>query len=592
LERQGGDATADRVRAGFSHFDHRNPYALTVFSHARNETLTALDFISALLSKQVTAAQASMSPVLKEAVPPGSLEYRTVKYVPASATEQRRIDLTRRGWKTDSFASAAEKISSAGARLQAEAEHESRYWEQISTLKAEGWAVSRHPRDSRSVGVHFGFSEAAPAFRNRGFAILRRGQDGNISLDRGVVPPRPLVVMVTVSIGEEGSGSSAIPYTQVMEDGPIEDQILQAHQTLFEEELFHEISRESRLLANQGVKMSMKSVEFDIGDNFNVQIRLVNPESEPAPINSHESAEGVAKAIALSLRILLAHAHERNLIRRSNAPPPMTLKARAFPEYALLRPVMSHLQHALHLDALRSFIASLLPPLSNAGVEAQAKFSALKSWSLQGLLEASSLHANNLLEPLTAPLESTMTLELPTTRTLELTVRTFLGQPIFGTEFSVKPLTYGPRNLIAPRLESVADVEKFICHVVMIDLAVYIEALHTTGEEGEKKADLPPPPPPPPPPHFLWKVADLHHGELCRQQAPHSTEKLQIRVWRDRIGIRHVSNVKKGSGDIVPYVWEANKVWKVTASGDREEANIQRLTELVGGTLQQTASGS
>jgi mediator of RNA polymerase II transcription subunit 17, fungi type len=555
---------------------------LTDFSHARNETLTALDFISALLSKQVTAAQASMSPVLKEAVSPGSLECRTVKYVPASTTEQRRIDMTRRGWKTESFASAAEKISSAGTRLQEEAEHESRYWEQISTLKAKGWAVSRLPRDSRSVGVHFGFSEAAPAFRNRGFAILRRGQDGNISLDRGVIPPRPLAVMVTVSMGEQGSGSSAIQHTQVMEDGPIEDQILQAHQTLFEEELFHEISREGRLLANQGVKMSMKTVEFDIGDNFNVQIRLINPEAEPAPVNSHESAEGVAKAIALSLRILLAHTHQRNLIRRSNAPPPMTLKARAFQEYALLRPVMSHLQHALHLDALRSFIASLLPPLSNAGVEAQAKFRALNNWSLQGLLEASSLHANNLLEPLTAPLESTMTLELPTKRTLELTVRTFLGQPVFGTEFSVKPLTYGPRNLSSPRLESVADVEKFICHVIMIDLAAYIEALHTPREEGEKRAengknraDLPP--------HFLWKVTDLHHGEFCRQKAPHSVEKLQIRVWRDRIGIRHVSNVKKGSGDIVPYVWEADKVWKVTASGSREEANKQRLVEVVRG---------
>jgi hypothetical protein len=269
----------------------------------------------------------------------------------------------------------------------------------------------------------------------------------------------------------------------------------------------------------------------------------------------------------------------------------MTLKARAFPEYALLRPVMSHLQRAFHLDALRSFIASLLPPLSNAGVEAQAKFSALNNWSLQDLLEASSLHVNNLLEPLTAPLESTMTLELPTKRNLELTVRTFLGQPVFGTEFSVKPLTYGPRNLSSPRLESVADVEKFICHVIMIDLATYIEALQNPREESEKraengknKADLPP--------YFPWKITDLHHGELCRQKAPHSIEKLQIRVWRDRIGIRHVSNVKKGSGDIVPYVWEADRFWKVTASGGREEANKQHLTEVVKGTLRQTASDS
>src|SRR5947209_19406580 len=156
--------------------------------------------------------------------------------------------------------------------------------------------------------------------------------------------------------------------------------------------------------------MSMKTVEFNIADDFNVQIRLANPESEPAPVNSHEPAEAVAKAIVLSLHILLAHTHQQNLLRRSNPPPPMTLKARAFPECALLRPVMSHLQHAFHLDGLRSFISSLLRPLVTDGVEAQAKFSTLKHWSLKDLLEASSLHANSLVETLTAQREATITL--------------------------------------------------------------------------------------------------------------------------------------------------------------------------------------
>ena len=394
----------------------------------------------------MTAAQASMSPVLKEAVPVGSLECQTVKYVPAPANEVRRLDMTRRGWKMDSFASAAKKISAAGSRLQEEAERESRYWEQISNLEAKGWAVSRLPRDSRTVGVHFGFAEAAPAFRNRGFAILRRGQDGNVNLDHNAIPPRPLIVVVTVSIGEQETGSSAIQHEQVTEDSPIEDQILQAHQTLSEEELFYEISREGRLLANQGVEMSNQSVQFEVGNKFNVRIRLANPETESPPANSNVSAEEIAKAIALSLHILLAHAHQQNHRRRSNAPSPMTLKAKAAPEYALLRPVMSHLQHISRLEFLRSLTASVLPPLAKAGIDLPAKIRPLVHWSLPASLGASLLQVNDLLEPLTVPLESTMTLELPTQRTLELTVRTFVGHPVFGTEFSVRPLSYGVKK--------------------------------------------------------------------------------------------------------------------------------------------------
>jgi mediator of RNA polymerase II transcription subunit 17 len=480
----------------------------------------------------------------------------------------------------DSFASAAEKITAAGSRLQEEAERESRYWEQISRLKAKGWAVSRLPRNSRAVGVHFGFAEAAPSFRKRGFAILRRDQDGNVSLDHSVIPPQPLAVVVTVSMGGQGSGSSAVQHPLATEDNMVEHQILQAHKTLSEEELFHEINREGRLLANQGVEISATAIKFGIGDETMVQLRLINPETESAPANSNASAEEMANVIALSLRILLAYAHQQNLHRRSNAPPPMTLKAKGIPEYALLRPVMSHLQHNSHLDALRAFTASVIPPLLNAGLNVGVRFSTLNHWNLPPTCEVSPLHASDLLQPLTAPLESTMTLELPTKRSLELTIRTFLGNPLYGTDFGVKALSYGTKTLSPPRLETVAEIEAFVCHVLMIDIAMSIEALHATSEQIMKKdhkaeagTALPAQP--------SWRLSDIHHGELSQRKFPGSIEKLQVRVWRDRLGLRYLSNVRIASGDIVPYIWEANKFWKSTASGRQEEAPKQLLAEVV-----------
>lgn len=498
--------------------------------------------------------------------------------------------MTRRGWKMDSFASAAEKISAAGLRLHEEAERESRYWDQISNLKAEGWAVSRLPRDSRTVGVHFGFTEAAPAFRNRGFAILRRGQDGNVSLDRSIISPRPLAVMVTVSVAGEGSGSSAMQHTHVTDETPIEDQILQANRALSEEELFHEVSREGRLLANQGVQMFSTVIKFDVGDKTNIQLCLINPETEPIPATSSTSAEEMANAIALSLRILLAHAHQQNLQRRSNAPPPMTLKARALPEYALLRPVMSHLQHTSSLDNLRAFTASVLLPLSNAGVNASVKFTLLNNLNWPKKLKASSWHAKDLLGPLTVPLESKMSFELPTRRSLDLTIRTFLGSPIFGTEFSVNPISYGTMTLSPPRLETVVEVQKFVCHVIMMDVAVFIEGLHKTSPQVVRQNDAGDTGPTPPA-QLSWNVSDIHHGELSLQKIPPATAKLQVRVWQDQLGLRHMSNVKKGTGDMVSYVWESDKLWKTTASG-RKEVPKQHLAAVAAATLHGTTSAS
>ena len=528
-----------------------------------------------------------MSPVLKEAVPVGSLECRIVKSAPASVSEKRKLDMTRLGWKMESFTSAAGKVSAAGSRLQEEAERESRYWEQISSLKARGWAISRLPQDSRSVGVHFGFAEAAPAFRNRGFAILRRGQDGNLRLDRGAILPRPLVVTVTVSMDGQECGSSGLQHDLITDNSPIEDQILQAYRALSEEELFHEISREGRLLANQGVYITSQSIMFDFGDKFSAQIRLVDPQVESPSIKSNASADEIAKAIALSLHVLLTHAHQQNHHRRSTAPSPIILKAKARSEYALLRPIMSHLQHISHLDFLRSLTASVLPPLSKSGIYVPAKFRPLINWNMPASWQASSLQANNLLEPLIAPLESTMTLELPTKRTLELTIRTFVGQPVFGTEFNIRPLTYGNKHLISPRLETVADVEKFVCRVFMVDLATFIEELHNKsrnggktdgiGESGTKLLAQP-----------WWSVTDLHHGELSLQKLPDSVEKLQVRVWRDRLGLRHVSNiVPKKSAEVVLYIWEADSSWRTTTSGGQEDTSGLHLSEV----LKQTVPG-
>ncbi len=553
-------------------------------SHARDETLTALDFISFLLSKHMVTAQNSMSPVLKEAVPTGSLDSRVIKSAPASASEESKIDQVRRRWKMHSFASAAEKISSTGVKLQEEAGRESKYWEQVSSLKAKGWAVSRLPRDSRTVGVHFGFSEAAPSFRSRGFAVLRRGQDGNIRLDCGLIPAKPAAIKVTISRNGHEAGSSIVRKPQVTDESPIEEQISQAQDTLADEELFHEIGREGRLLANQGVLISANSVKFSVGDDLEVQIHLVNPDAEPNAFDANAPSNDIAEAIAVSLRILLVYAHQRNLQWRSEPPPPMTLKPRSIPEYALLRPVICLMQHVSHLNSLRAFTATSVPPMHKAGLDVKAEFNVLSQLTLPVKEAELLLHPKALLEPLIAPLESNMIFGLFTKRKLELKIKTYLGPPIFGTVFIISPLNYGTNSLSPPRLETITDVESFLRHVLMVDVTSFIEELSASDRSHDKEQSTVDPAAQP-----SWRVTELHLGELSLQKQRNAIKKLQVKVWRNRLGLRYVSETAQGSSDLITWIWEARKCWKVTSEG-REEEVEQLLPDVIKELLEATAA--
>ena len=519
-------------------------------------------------------AQATMSPVLKQAVPVGSLESRVIKSLPQSATEKKRIDLVSQGWKMDCFDSAAEKISGAGLRLQDEAQRESRYWEQISQLKADGWAISRLPRDSRTVGVHFGFAEATPTFRNRGFAVLRRGREGYLLLDPVAIPAKPVAVQVIISGDGHEQGRSMLPKLQDTDDTPIDKQILQARNTLFEEELFYEISRESRILASYGVEMSARSISFHLENGWEVQMRLSDLEVESSSKVSTLPANKTAELIAFSVRALLSHAHELNFHRRSKPPLPMTLKARHVPEYALLRPVLSHLQHNSHMDSLRSFLAAVIPPLSNAGITAGTQISQLAHVDFSSLSKNSTLSPGPLVEALMAPLESKITFTLPTARLLDLKIKTFMGPPTFGTEYHVGPLSYKFGTLTPPRLAGVTDVEDFVCHALAVDIAFFVEALHSKNKLDDQS--------PEDPTSVGWRVINPHDGELSMPQKSRGDEKIQVKVWHNRLGLRFVSRASKHArrSENTTYVWEAGRVWKATAT-EREQFDKQQLSQVV-----------
>lgn len=257
---------------------------------------------------------------------------------------------------------------------------------------------------------------AAAEFRDRGLAALRRGEGGKVVLDQGLVRSVPKAVRVRIATGDDVVvGSSAVPAITDAETSSIEDLILQARNAIYEEELFHEINREARILTNQGVRIVDSKVIIALPDDHvhqdhrhqsrpdrtrrylrsqgrprqrQVWIDLVplaegisSWENDAATLqDSHtgpENSKGdipMAEAIALSIRILLSNAHRQNRRRRSQIPVPLTERKKPSPPYSILRPVMTHLFHRSAIDSVRALLQqSVVNPLRLAELEVAMK---------------------------------------------------------------------------------------------------------------------------------------------------------------------------------------------------------------------------
>ena len=453
----------------------------------------ALDFVSLVLSKHAPAtAESTMSPALRQAVPRGSLNCQLMTNNPPSMAESKAAHSISETYTLCGFSQAAEKLTEAASRLEGEADQESKYWKEVLLIQKKGWPLSKLPGDPCALAVHFGFQDAAPAYRSRGFAVLARNPDGTLRLDHNPLRPNP--VRVRASIVREGStcgcssaSTSSGEADSVVVAASIDQQILQARDTLFEDELFHELGREARLLANHGVTMSLKQIKVPMDDETHLQLDLKESESKHPAKESSKQDQSLAEAISLGLRILLSHAHEINLLRRSQPPLPLSLEPRSMPECALLRPLLGAMQHLKQRDQLVGLLRSLIEPLVTAGLpislkQAEASLNpgshnnaAYPSLPLSTMPSAQRNTAATLLESLTKPLATSFTLVLPTEREQTITAQTNFDPPIFGTEFnfSANTLTYHNVALSFLPVTTFEAIERLFRHLLLVDLVSF-----------------------------------------------------------------------------------------------------------------------
>ena len=300
---------------------------------------------------------------------------------------------------------------------------------------------------------------AAAEFRDRGVAALRRGENGKVILDQGLIYSAPKAVRVRMQ-AKDGSikSISTVPSAVDADTASIEELILQGRNAIYEEELFHEIRREARMLANQGVRIVDSTVVINLPDKSpSVVIDLV-PLGDATLVEDGRPHDGVgdgggggrdgrlAEGIALTLRLLLSNAHRQNLYRRSQPPPPLTERKRPLPPYALLRPVLGHLLHQSAVDSLRRLFKCLKDALQSAGLHARATLSVdiarprIPSSALSSLSSAKSV-MEEVIETFSSGQESSIQATWPGRTSLEVKIRTQASADpasfVLGTYYAV-----------------------------------------------------------------------------------------------------------------------------------------------------------
>jgi len=327
-------------------------------------------------------------------------------------------------------------------------------------------------------------------FRDRGLAALRRDQDGDVSLDRG---PRSSDRVLRVQIVQKGNvlsssyDSGFVPpknkddIVDDLEDMPIEQQIFQARNAIFDEELLSELHREARNLVNQGVRCIGEAVQVPYEADKYIEIDLL----DRGLVGASHNNNNIADAIAIALRILLSHAHRQNLHRRSQPPPPITDTKRPRPVYPILKPIIENIRHRSDVQSLRERLSDLTATLKQAGLPLDIDHTATTlnippSLSLTRKDEA--LVTDSLLNDLTSPLRTSINMHLPSHQTsLRIDVHTNLFPPTLGTEFRTT-MTTSLSNFYMSSLpetlqfSTLADLEEHINHLLTLDLVTLVIA--------------------------------------------------------------------------------------------------------------------
>ncbi|KAG0127707.1 subunit 17 of mediator complex-domain-containing protein [Tuber indicum] len=498
---------------------------VALVGHALNEALFGLDYVSLLVSLQnPEAGSSSMSPELKKSVPVGSLGFNKVqrRADPGSVKEDLAIS---HAWKVEGLNSAADTLMGASKKLGDDVGKEARYWEQILAIREDGWVVTRMPNERRTLGVRFGFAESAAEYKNKGVGALRRGEDGDVVMDDVATTGSHGKAMLRVRVLENGEVKGSSVQSGNKCSGSVKDMIQRARNFIYEDELFFEITREARLMANYGVRTSEDAVTIDLGGGRSIVIDMAPLDDGDIVPDIHNPDSNLAQGVVMAFRILLSYNHRMSLRKRSKPPPPLTQRKIVPPALRMVAPITTHLLHHQHQLNLQNLLRHLIEVVKSAGMSA-----AFVTKPRHNCLKPVIKNVETAVEAFLERIESEATVKLPGGWKVEINMKTALGPPLYGTAYIIGTSHDGvsARLMGENRFTSSKEMEMYLFWC--LERSIVNEVRYTNGK-WEQIAQS----------NEMWSIDK-------------STRRIRISV--DRTGLSIVTGTTGGKDDRV--VWDGS----------------------------------
>ncbi|KAF2860323.1 hypothetical protein K470DRAFT_217417 [Piedraia hortae CBS 480.64] len=288
---------------------------------AHNDALMALDFISWLSSRNIVGAEHSMSPALKDQVPVKTLGFDLWERMPVDKAREAQDNNIAENTRVEGLQNVADGLLAAAQRLQQNVREETSYWQQVLPVSEKGWNVCRLPGTRHQLGVTFGFSESLLAFSRKGFAAFVVGKDGNVTLAKGV-GSKPKALRVSIVKNQETVATSRMP-SKVDDETTLEDRIRHARDSLFDEELYHELMREGQTVYSLGVRVLSRRIILPADPDTKTEVKFeLLPVDEAFDETTSIEDAAMAQGIATCARLLLSQAHRKRLYKRSQPAKP------------------------------------------------------------------------------------------------------------------------------------------------------------------------------------------------------------------------------------------------------------------------------
>ncbi|KAI7864577.1 subunit 17 of mediator complex-domain-containing protein [Spinellus fusiger] len=307
--------------------------------HAKSEIDVALDVINIL------AAQNRLNTTTKDLVlPTGTL---TATYVSKpKATPKAQLEATQLtlGLKRKQQKTAAAYLKASAASLRTLVEKENVFWEEALDLRRNNWSMqaksaSGHSGHATGAGylVQYGFSEVGSDFTEASLGVLNRTKEEVASVALSLPHGQNKQVVVTIyqssmeplgmpifSGGLFGKRHSEQRSLDTVEDtrtntvrsgSRTHQRLVEARATVFDSELFANISSEAQTLNNNS-RIADDEIIVALGGRVDLSIQKVSSLTctSPVPRTDTPSTQHMAgQSIELALRLMLIQRYRFNL---------------------------------------------------------------------------------------------------------------------------------------------------------------------------------------------------------------------------------------------------------------------------------------